>query len=364
MYLFNQLKPHITITNDTVECPVLGCNNIVERQKATFRVDDKYLCKDHQIYISPSTHQLVNYNNNLLWKSSRDTNLLESICKVKRDKDRRLGRERSEDALTWNVFRYLDNMNDLLSLCGSIRGKRVSELDVIYWSYSTNLGKQYPLLNEARLEFGETIGGGSEPDLILDTKEALYFIEVKFGSSNYTTPTIKKDETIEKYYKKYRTGGDCLFNDIFTSSFDEIFIAGYYELLRFWLLGNWMAKKENKEFYLINLTPMFMEEDIETRFGKYIKATPTRKFLRLEWEANFYSSFANKYRTDDEKLLMNYFLQKTLGYTQEGNLVKAFYNQGINPKKIKLTPLTKEENKLVIEGLKKLREMSAKNKLE
>jgi hypothetical protein len=349
MYSFKELKNQIEITETTVECPVKNCDTKVERQRKDFKREERFLCEKHKIYISPSTFEYVNYQDNLLWKDYDDIQLLEFIFKSKRES--RISRERSEDALTWNVFRYLDKINELIEWCSGFVKKRVSYANIIYWSHCKNTKGTYPLLKEAREEFGEANNRGSEPDLIIETDEALFFIESKLLASNKTNPTNPNDT------KKYLSGGNEWFNEVFKSDYSDIICDSKYELMRFWLLGTWMASKTEKDFSLVNLVPIFMEEEIETNFGKHIIQNEQRKFYRLTWE-NMFSYIDLKYRTDDEKILSDYLLNKTIGYNANGKLSRALFNESFTDKKIVIpdtsTPEEKEAfEKIVKELLKK-----------
>lgn len=85
--------------------PDLGLHNKVVKQTNHFRTKPEFKCPDHGIFISPSTSEYDCECRNVLWKD--DHNLLTDVKKVKRES--RMARERSEDALSWNVFRYLEN---------------------------------------------------------------------------------------------------------------------------------------------------------------------------------------------------------------------------------------------------------------
>jgi hypothetical protein len=103
------LKPKIKLTEDQVECPVKGCRQNVVRQRNSFRRAQEFQCPKHGIYISPSTFEYPEVKDNLLWKNQTDLDLLEALSGVKRES--RMTRDNSEDALTWNVFRYLETAN-------------------------------------------------------------------------------------------------------------------------------------------------------------------------------------------------------------------------------------------------------------
>ncbi len=55
MYGLKDLKEKINITKTTVECPVKDCDVIVERQRKSFKREERFYCPKHKIYISPST---------------------------------------------------------------------------------------------------------------------------------------------------------------------------------------------------------------------------------------------------------------------------------------------------------------------
>ena len=65
----------------------------------------------------------------------------------------------------------------------------------------------WDLLNKARIEFGETIARGSEPDVIIRTENALYFIEAKLTATNNTEPSNPTDrKTVLNYFNNKTIG--------------------------------------------------------------------------------------------------------------------------------------------------------------
>jgi hypothetical protein len=316
MYGLGDLKPHIDITPSTVECPVVGCPYRVDRQRHSFRREERFLCPDHKIYISPSTFDYVQETDNLLWKREEDLVLLESIRKVKREC--RISRDNSEDAVTWNVFRYLESTNQLDNLLSWITKSDQHDTNLIYWSYDQKTQGAWPELNIARKEFGENLQRSSEPDLIAVTDKVLFFIEAKLTAKNKTTPSSKNAR------KKYLTGGNEWFKQVFTSTYEIIAIdSDLYELFRFWLLGTWLASQVGKDFFLINLVLSEREKNIEERFCPHIREESNRKFKRMTWEC-LYSFIFDKMPNDAEKRkLLGYFRYKTIGY-RYGKLEKAF----------------------------------------
>ena len=277
MFGIQDLKPKITITQATVECPVKGCCRSVERQRRSFRREERFMCPDHKIYISPSTFEYDSEKENLLWQNKADLDLLEEIRTVKRES--RIARDNSEDALAWNIFRYLENTNQLATLLSIVGQERYSYADLIYWSYSQKAKDAWPELNSARDKFGEHIKRSSEPDLIAVTDKALFFIEAKLTATNNTVPSDLNNR------KKYLTGGNEWHKQVFRSDFDTVAIqAKKYELFRFWLLGSWLAKEMDRNFYLLNIVLSDRDKDIEKRFIPHIiQVDGQRQFKRLSW---------------------------------------------------------------------------------
>ena len=114
----------------------------------------------------------------LLYINSNDVRVyFDEIKKVKRES--RIARDNSEDALTWNVMRFLDRQGFLTYFLSQLSNKEIKEVELILWSYSPKENSDWSLLNDARKEFGETVARGSEPDIIIRTDKVLYFLEAK-----------------------------------------------------------------------------------------------------------------------------------------------------------------------------------------
>ncbi|MHA1927768.1 MAG: hypothetical protein ACTSV2_04205 [Candidatus Thorarchaeota archaeon] len=317
-----ELKEEIEITDTTVECPVKGCNKEVERQRRkTRKYKDRFRCDIDKIVISPTTFVYPDKTDNLLWKERSDLDLLKKIETSKKGKSR-FEHDNSEDAVSWNVFRFLEKNNLIEGFLGSITDTSSKSSEVIYWSYSQI---EDNFLNSARTEFEKKKSWFSEPDIIIKTDNALFYIEAKFKATNQVKPTNKSE------FKKYKTGGDNWFSEVFSSDYETVAIVERkYELMRFWLLGTWMAKQQDLDFYLINLVLSNQEVDIEAIFGKHIKENQRRKFLRVTWETIF-QYISKSEVSSDKEMMMRYFRNKTIGYKiktakgiKKGILQKAF----------------------------------------
>ena len=121
------------------------------------------------------------------------------------------------------------------------------------------------------------------------------------------------------------TGGKGWFAQVFRSGFETVAVAERkYELLRFWLLGSWLADSLGLDFYLVNLVLSERENEIEQVFRSHINEDEHRRFLRVAWE-DIYHFIQNKsLSTANKDLITNYFEEKTLGYNSQRRLQKAF----------------------------------------
>lgn len=319
MFSAGNLKDKINVTPSKVECPVKGCHNYVERQFRGFREEPQFMCPDHRIFISPSTFQYKDYHDNLLWYDSEDADLLENqIMRLKRES--RMGRDNSEDAFTWNVFRYLEKAGLVGEFIHSLlSGVFTVNPEIVYWSYSQSEKGLLNILGRAREEFELVPARGSEPDLIVTSEKALIFIEAKLTAGNNTIPSQAKVE------QKYVSGGDKWWDEVFISNFQEVAVqAKKYELARFWLLGTWMAKELGVDFHLVNLVLADRARDIEQSFGIHIKNNKKRQFHRMTWQnINAFIANNNDSSPNREKVL-HYLNNKTIGYDAGGRLKKAF----------------------------------------
>ena len=308
MYGIEELKSRIVVTENEVICPVKECLVHVKRQRVSFKKMQDYYCDEHGIFISPSTFEYYKELDNIIWNDETDINLLRRIKKVKRES--RMARDNSEDAVTWNIFRYLEIADILEKFLRNLNSQKQNSVnDIIYWSYSQKENGSWSQLNRARIEFGEQLNRSSEPDIILITDSTLFFVECKLLAGNKTTPSNKEVS------KKYTTGGNEWYGKVFRSEYNNVAITeGKYELLRFWLLGTWLAEQLGLSFYLINVVPDLREQDIEERFSKHIYIDESKKFKRISWESLY--QFIKDVAPDgkDKDIILNYFTNKTIGY--------------------------------------------------
>ncbi|MDD5370772.1 MAG: hypothetical protein PHQ40_16950 [Anaerolineaceae bacterium] len=316
-YGLNTLKSHNTVRETSVECPVKGCEHSVQRQKVKFRRKSEFQCPEHHIYISPSTFEYPEETDNLLWKGLEDQALLRKIKTVKREC--RMARDNSEDALTWNIFRYLEKSGLLLEILSEIHGRRLEDLQVFYWSYDPVRGNTWQDLETYRKIFGELPQHGSEPDVIIKTKEVLFFIESKLTATHETTPSNPA------VGQTYTTAVPGWFDRIFRSNFETIAIKEKkYELLRFWLLGSRMADRAERAFSLLTVSRSNQAELIDGEFGRLIIQNEERKFISKSWEGIYSFILQNGPPILETQIVLAYIENKTTGYDPHDRLRRAF----------------------------------------
>ena len=313
-----ELKERILVTDTTVECPVKGCPERVARQRGFFRRKEGFKCPVHNIYISPSTFGYQDELDNILWKEEADRDLLEQVKTVKRES--RIAHDNSEDAVTWNVFRFLERENLVSGLLSTYTESPANNPQVIYWSYSKPQKGPWSHLVKARETFETRPRAGSEPDVIVKTDDHLFLIESKLTDDNNKV-LQSKDPSVRK---KFESGGDGWYGQVFESDFKTVAISEKkYELMRFWLIGSWIAKRLDLDFYLVNLVLSKQERDIERIFKKHIRESQSRTFLRATWEDIYSHILRSEVSGGGVDAILQYFRNKTLGY-RGGKLRRAF----------------------------------------
>ncbi len=319
MHGLDDLKQQLRVTDATVECPVLGCGQTVTRQRNHFTWAEPFVCPEHSICISPSTWEYESEADNLLWCSPADLALLKAIKRDKREG--RLQRDNSEDAVTFNVFRYLETRPEVLAaVLEDMAGEEATGAQLVYWSHHAGSGEQWEPLNRARLTFGEVVAQGSEPDMIVVSDGTLFFIEAKLNATNATiAPSLRAQ-------KEYLSGADAWFRRVLNVDWDTVAVTGRrYELMRFWLLGTWLAADLGLDFRLVSLlTAGHIRRTPLDPFSDYAAQSDARRFGLHSWEQIWQTVARTAERDSDWQRLERYFLTKTIGYGSDRLLRPAF----------------------------------------
>ncbi len=201
-------------------CPVRGC---VEASP----------CPTHHVSVH-STRGGFTYVydlpwRNLLWTDADDRQRLEAILRGKRES--RMGHEHSEDAVTWNVFRFFERHG---CLSGAVRRicscPTVEPLTIFWTTHEDRLWEPYRLCSD---QIPEKAIARSESDLILLWEhKLLVVIEAKLRSSNRSDAKKRADEL-----RKSRPYIEHSSHHLNRAGAEEAVRDGWYELLRNWVLG-------------------------------------------------------------------------------------------------------------------------------
>jgi hypothetical protein len=124
--------------------------------------------------------------------------------------------------------------------------------------------------------------------------------------------------------KRYTTGGGEWFSKVIASDYETLLNDQKYELMRFWLLGTWMASQVDRDFCLVALVRRESEPEIQQEFLRHIKTTPERRFYRKTWEDIVEFTRARAQPSEDREAFIMYMGDKTIGYDHTGQLQKAF----------------------------------------
>lgn len=183
------------------------------------------------------------------------------------NKLQRLSFESSEDAVTWTVFRYLQQQSLWKSVFG-LENPRVFYWGAEFPSSSTNGPDIQRSLIDVLVGIGDSKSSLSEPDILLVTDSSIVTIEVKYYSPN----------SVQRRYRgfnAYLTAAPGIFRDTL-----QVADAGYYELTRNVVFTKLLADKLNCDWKVINLGM----PHVATSAAKFAKGlTDPSRFESLIW---------------------------------------------------------------------------------
>lgn len=221
---------------------------------------------------------------NLLWTDAEDQERLTAILRGKRES--RMGHEHSEDAITWNVFRFFERHGCLAPAMRTICPSPDDEPLTVFWTtHDGCLWEPYRLCSE---RIPERASARSESDLIfLWERKLLVVVEAKFRSPNRSDSDPKKRKVELRKSRPYITHASRCLNQ---KSAKRAVCDGWYELLRNWVLGMELKDMLGCEtFVLVNLLRKRHEnehrEDPRRNFAeRACVLSPNSRFVVAYWE--------------------------------------------------------------------------------
>jgi hypothetical protein len=307
-----------------VRCYVKGCSRML---RPPSRGCPGELCPVHEIRCHYSrsgvTYSYENVRRNIIVAPSL---LADRVVghPFKHDSSR-FGLEKSEDALTWNVFRSLQEAGCLREVARMVTGLEVAEEPLLFlWGLCQTGDTLEPwnLLVQARKHFESDLPVKrplTEPDIGLYLPgHYLILIEAKFTGENpfYRDGSRRDDTSLTK---------DELLN---IYQFSEMQILDmevakranqvYYQLWRNTVFAEWMVLADGRgtRAWHVNLTREGYEADSCGNFREMLRPGHGDRFLHVTWEKIFNLSM----RIARLGRLRDYLGKKTAG------LVQAFKN--------------------------------------
>lgn len=294
-YGVGKVDPQVQLVGDKprqVRCYVQGCTQILRTPTRGFRGD---VCPEHGIRChhssAGSTYTYHSPQRNVI--ASPQLFRERIIGHPFKYESHRLGSERSEDAVSWNVFRSLQEAGRLKDLAALITGESLRYEPFLYlWGIclTDDVLDPWQLLVEARKRFEGHLPverPQTEPDIALHLPgKYLILIEAKFTSPN-------------TFYERgpRRDGSSLTFDELLTIYHDpaltildhQAALAAHrvpYQLWRNTVFAEWMAREDHPctKAYHVNLVRSGYEKDTAAEFQRLVTENQRDRFHRLTWE--------------------------------------------------------------------------------
>lgn len=277
---------------DRVRCYIRGCQHFVRRPTRYARGEE---CPDHGIYCHYSrygaTYSYRDVRRNII--ASPDLFAQRIVGHPFKYESHRLGSENSEDALSWNVFRSLQEAGLLAGVVKLMTGEdHPQEPDLYLWGIrvSDDSFKPWDLLIAARERFESNLPVKrplTEPDIALHLPgKYLVLIEAKFTSPNpFYERGPRKDAqslTLDELLEIYWDSSLRILDLAEASSADHL----HYQLWRNMVFAEWMARVDGAttNAYHVNLLRVQHVEPTAPKFLGLIRPSAIQHFQQVAWE--------------------------------------------------------------------------------
>lgn len=295
------------IRTDTIRCCVRGCNQWLAKRKRGQR-DPNIYCPVHDISVSTSpTYVYRDDRRNFII----DIDILNRVKPLKVE-SWRLGNERSEDAVSWNVFRGLSGLRGLVDAFYALTEMQIdTEPELYLWGIkvSDDQPRVWTKLLEVRRTLENGVGIPTEPDIILRVPgKAIVLIEAKFGSSNGTMEgQEERFGAVAEFLNRY----PCLEGaaDPLNREWIEKQSPGHVlqQLVRNVVFAQWLAE-EGEVPIVVNLVRASEEVNVCERMASHLATDGPVHFRRATWEGLSKLSLLTH---DDAAPLRHYLTNKT-----------------------------------------------------
>jgi hypothetical protein len=319
MYGVSTLKSRRPPDASGVVCPVRGCRHTVAAQPAVLRMTPEFKCPAHKLYLSETVSAHEKETDNLLWADG------ESLVLLRESRGPRpapsLGSEASEDALSWNFFRWLEQSGSLPALVEHWLGRPTYGGTPFYWGWDRERERVLDALRRARSGFAEPEDDLTEPRVMLTTGELLVvFAPRAFSAGSWRRPRSRLGES----WPEYEAGASGWAAEVLRSSCaDHATDPSRYELLRLWLVGTRTADLLGQEFALVNLVPSAWREGALGEIEPRLVCDGARRAVHATWE-DAYSFIEEECASrPGAPVMLSYLEEKSAGYDRQGRLRRA-----------------------------------------
>ena len=302
-----------------IKCFVRGCSRLLEPA----RYGNGPTCPEHGIRCNNSTtFSYGDPKRNII--VDRETFGKWIIGHPDKFESGRLGSEKSEDALSWNVFRSFQKAGCLGKLAAEVFGLPTDvEPQLFLWGINLNDGSFlfWDLLTKARSRFESNLPVKrplTEPDIMLHVPgQYLALIEAKFTSSNgaYFFGRREKPDslTAEELLSIYSHPSLELLNVGKAVTQSRI----HYQLWRNMVFAEWMARRDHEpsKAYHFNLVRAGHDKDSADEFHRLVSEGFKDRFRQVTWEAIYTQAISEGPKLNR---LCKYMQEKTT------NLQRAF----------------------------------------
>lgn len=295
-YGIDDLDPEVLCLPDEpkrVRCYVRGCHHILRVPRRGFKGD---ICPDHGIRCHLSGKNAT-YTYVAAWRNifaSPDLFAQHIVGHPFKYESHRLGSEKSEDALSWNVFRSLQEAGKLAEFARTITGDPCEIEPRLYlWGIciTDDDFRPWDLLIAARKRFESNLPVErplTEPDIALHLPgRYLILIEAKFTSFNtfYERGSRADDRslTLDELIEIYHDPALKIVDVEKARSAERI----HYQLWRNMVFAEWMAQMDHpstKAFH-VNLVRHGYDQASAAEFRELIQPHFRHRFAQNHWES-------------------------------------------------------------------------------
>jgi hypothetical protein len=320
MYGISTLKTRRPPDPTGVICPVRGCRHTVAPQPALLRLTAEFKCPAHKLFLSETVCAHEKETDNVLWSEGDHLRLLREARGSRPAPT--LGSESSEDALSWNVFRWLEASGSLPALLERWVGRPAYGGVPLYWGYDRERERVWDALRHTRSAFAEPDDDLTAPRVLVSSDELLVLVAARAFSAGFRRQPGRGPS---ERWPDYETGASAWADEVLAGPCGDLVAEpSRYELLRLWLVGSRRAHALERDFFFVHLVPQAWSEGALGELLPRLRQGAARQVVQATWE-EVHGFIAEECSTrPGATVLLSYLEEKSAGYDRQGRLRRAF----------------------------------------